>query len=149
MIQPFEYYEREKLVEKTVLNIGLAKSLMEKAEIRLNRILKEGITDPEAPLIFEDTYEAIRESAQALMQLAKYKPLSHEAIISFLQKHKYMSEEKINLLNNYRILRNKSVYLAEKISIEKCKEAIKFAKGVLPEIKRKFEELVKNDKSKL
>jgi len=143
MIQPFEYYEREKLVEKTVLNIGLAKSLIEKAEIRLNRILKGEITDSEAPLIFEDTYEAIRESAQALMQLAKYKPLSHEAIISFLQTHRYISEEKINILNNYRILRNKSVYQAEKISVEKCKEAINFAKKVLPEIKRKFNELIK------
>ena len=40
MIQPFEYYEREKLVKKTVLNIGLAKSLIEKAEIRLKRIMK-------------------------------------------------------------------------------------------------------------
>ena len=42
---------------------------------------------------------------------------------------------------DYRILRNKSVYQAEKISIDKCSEAIKFAKLILPEIKRKFEGL--------
>jgi len=143
MIKPFEYYEKERLVEKTGLNISLAKSLLEKGEIRLNKILKENVTEREAALIFEDTYESIRESTQSLMQLLKYKPLSHEAIIAFLIKNKYLSEEKINILDNYRILRNKSVYQAEKISIDKCKEAIKFAKEVLPAIKRKFYELIK------
>ena len=143
MIQPFEYYEKNNLVEKTTLNISLAKSLIEKAEIRLKRVLKEKITETEASLIFEDIYESIREASQSLMQLAKCKPLSHEAIVAFLIKNKYLPEEKINILNNYRILRNKSVYQAEKISTDKCKEAIKFAKLILPEIKRKFEELYK------
>lgn len=143
MIQPFEYYEKNNLVERTTLNVSLAKSLIEKAELRLNRVLKEKITETEASLIFEDIYESIREASQSLMQLAKYKPLSHEAIIAFLIKNKYIPEEKINILNNYRILRNKSVYQAEKISIDKCNEAIKFAKLILPEIKRKFEGLYK------
>jgi hypothetical protein len=143
MIKPFEYYEKERQVEKTVLNVSLAKSLLEKAEVRLNRILKEQIKEDNAPLIFEDAYEVIRESSQALMQLSKYKPLSHEALIAFLIKNRYLSEEKINILDNYRILRNKSVYQAEKISVEKCRESIKFAEKVLPEIKRKFEELIK------
>ncbi len=143
MIKTFEYYEKEKLVEKTALNISLAKSLLEKAEIRLNRVLKEKINDIETSLIFEDAYEVVREAAQSLMQLAGYKPLSHEALMAFLTKKKYLSQEKINILDNYRILRNKSVYQAERISIEKCRESIKFAKDVLPEIKRKFEELTK------
>ena len=143
MIQPFEYYEKAKLVEKTVLNIGLAKSLIEKAEIRLERILKEKVIDSEASLIFEDAYEVVREAVQALMQISGYKPLSHEVLIAFLIKNKYLPEEKTNILNNYRVLRNKSVYQAEKISIGKCNEAIKFSKLILPEIKRKFEELIK------
>ena len=143
MIQPFEYYEKSNLVEKTTLNVSLAKPLIEKAEIRLKRILKEKITETEASIVFEDIYESVREASQALMQLAKYRPLSHEAIIAFLRKNKYLSEEKINILNNYRILRNKSVYQAENISIDKCNEAIKFAKRILPEIKRKFEEINK------
>ena len=143
MIQPFEYYEKEKLVEKTSSNPSLAKSLLEKGEIRLGKTLKEKVTEREAALIFEDAYESIRESVQALMQLSKYKPLSHEAVIAFLIKNKYLSGEKINILNNYRILRNKSVYQAEKISVEKCEEAIKFAKEILPGIKREFIELIK------
>ena len=141
MIRPFDYYENEKLVEKTALNIGLAKSLMEKAELRLNRLLKEEIKEDESSLIFEDAYESMREASQALMQLAGYKPLSHEALVSFLIKEKYLSEEKLNMLNSYRILRNKSVYQAEKISVDKCKEAINFAKEIISELKRKFKEL--------
>ena len=143
MIKPFEYYEKERQVEKTIENISLAKSLLEKAEIRLNRILKEEINDRNASLIFEDAYEAVREASQALMQLDRYKPLSHEALIAFLINTDYLPPEKINILNNYRILRNKSVYQAEKISINKCRESMKFAKEVLPEIKKKFEELIK------
>jgi len=143
MIQPFEYYEKSNLVEKTTSNVSLAKSLIEKSEIRLKRILKEKITETEASIVFEDIYESVREASQDLMQLAKYKPLSHEAVIAFLKKGKSLSEEKINILNNYRILRNKSVYQAEKISLDKCNGAIKFAKLILPEIKRKFEEISK------
>lgn len=143
MIKPFEYYEEERMVEKTTQNPSLARSLLEKAEVRLNRILKEKISGDKSSLIFEDAYESIREAVQSLMQIARYKPLSHEVLIAFLIENRYLSQEKINVLNNYRILRNKSVYQAEKISIDKCKEAIKFAEKVLPEIKRKFEELVK------
>ncbi|MBU1129353.1 MAG: hypothetical protein KJ949_01855 [Nanoarchaeota archaeon] len=144
MIKPFEYYEKERQVEKTMSNIALARSLLEKAEIRLKRILEEQVNESKSSLIFEDAYESIREAAQSLMQLKKYKPLSHEALISFLIKKKYLSQENINLLNNYRVLRNKSVYQAEKISIEKCKESIKFASEILPEIKQKFKELIKS-----
>ena len=143
MIKSFEYYEKERLVEKTIENPGLARSLLEKANIRLSRILKEEIEEGKASLIFEDAYESIREAIQALMQLEKYKPLSHEVLIAFLIKKEYLSQEEINLINNYRILRNKSVYQAEKISIDKCRESIKFAKEILPKIKRKFEELLK------
>lgn len=143
MIKPFEYYEKEKLVEKTIQNISLAKSLLEKSEIRLDRVLKEEITEIKASLIFEDVYESIREAVQSLMQLARYKPLSHEVLTSFLTKNKYLSQEKINLFDNYRILRNKSVYQAEKISVDKCKEIIKFAKEVLSELRIEFEELIK------
>ena len=95
-------------------------------------------------MIFEEVYESIREASQALMQLAGYKPLSHEALIAFLLKNKYLSEEKANILDGYRVLRNKSVYQAEKISVEKCNEAIKFARVTLSEIKEKFKDLIKN-----
>lgn len=143
MIQIFEYYIRENLVRKEVPNKSLAKALVEKAETRLSRVLKTGIEEKEASIVFEDLYEIVREASQAIMELKGYKPYSHEALISFLREGKYLPEAPINTLNNYRILRNNSVYRAEKVSFEKCKEALEFAKNTFPLIKNKVEELLK------
>ncbi len=143
MIKSFEYFIGESLVRKEIPNKSLAKDLVEKAEIRLSRVLKSEIEEREASIVFEDVYEIIREAAQAIMELKGYKPYSHEALIAFLKEGKYLPEREITVLNNYRVLRNKSVYRAEKISVEKCKEALDFAKATLPLIKNKVEELLK------
>jgi len=76
------------------------------------------------------------------MEIKGYKPYSHEALVSFLKENKFLSEEKVHVLDNYRILRNNSVYKAENISLEKCHEAMKFAKETLKDIKKKFDELI-------
>lgn len=137
MIQSFQYYINKKLVRKTGINPAIANSLIKKSDIRLKRIIREKIKEEESLIIFEDIYESIRESTQALMQLKGYKPYSHEALISFLKENNVFSPEIINNINRYRILRNKSVYEAKKISIETCKDALIFAKELLPKIKEK------------
>ena len=137
MIKPFEFYLENNLGRKEIPNISLVKSLTEKAEIRLARILKTGVSEEkEASIVFEDAYEIVREASQAIMELKGYKPYSHEALISFLKGGSYLDEAMINVLNSYRILMDNSVYRAEKISLEKCKEAIDFAKDALPVIIR-------------
>ena len=143
MIKPFEYFIRENLVRKEIPNKSLAKNLVEKAEIRISRILKTDIEEKEASIVFEDVYEIVREAAQAIMELKGYKPYSHEALIAFLKEGAYLPEKEINILNNYRILRNNSVYRAEKVSSKKCKEALEFAKNTLSLIKNKVNELLK------
>ncbi len=142
MIKPFQYFISENLVRKSLPNSSMAKALLEKAEIRLTRI-NESITEKEASIIFEDIYESLREASQSLMELKGYKPYSHEALISFLNENKFLSLENVNIINNYRILRNNSVYKAEKVSKEKCLEALKFAREILPEINKKLKELIK------
>ncbi|MBI3033439.1 hypothetical protein HYY69_08250 [Candidatus Woesearchaeota archaeon] len=142
MIKPFDYFVKENMVRKTISNTSMAKAFVEKATIRLNRI-KE-ISEKESSIVFEDIYECLREAAQSLMELKGYKPYSHEALISFLYEEKLLSQEKIVILDNYRILRNNSVYLAQKISLGKTEEAYQFAKIILPEIKNKLDELLKN-----
>ena len=72
------------------------------------------------------------------MSLKGYKPYSHEAIISFLKEFYNFKEYDINVFNRYRILRNKSVYGSEKISVGKCKEALYFLCAFLPKIKKEF-----------
>ena len=141
MIKPFDFYLRENLVKRTISNVSLAKALLEKGEIRFSRIKKENISEKEYSLVFEDIYESLREASQSLMEIKGFKPYSHEALISFLNEEKFLSPEKVNIINNYRILRNNSVYKAEQISKEKCFEALKFAEEILPEIKQKFKEL--------
>ncbi len=135
MILDFQYYVDTGMVRKTGRNPALAKSLMSKSELRLQRLMREKITEAESSIIFEEVYELMREAAQSLMQLKGYKPYSHEALISFLKKEELLSPEKINRLNKYRILRNKSVYEAKKISVDTTKNALEFAKQILPGIK--------------
>ncbi len=141
MIKPFEYFIKENLARKSNSNISMAKSLLQKAAIRLKRIAISKIEESESSIVFEDVYECLREASQSLMEIKGYKPYSHEALISFLKEQKFLSEENINMLDNYRILRNNSVYKAEKVSLPKCLEAIEFAKHVLPELENKFKEL--------
>ena len=136
MIQSFQFYLHKGLVRKTGKNPSLARSLFQKAQLRLNKITRETIREDESSLIFEDVYESIREAAQALLQIQGYKPYSHEALISFLKDEHYFSPSIINTLDRYRVLRNKSVYEAKKISVETCKEALVFAQSFLPRIKQ-------------
>ena len=141
MIKPFEYYVNEQLVRKSIPNIGMAKSLLQKSEIRLKRVKNEKINDENSSIVFEDIYEIIRESSQSLMEIKGFKPYSHEALVSFLKEYKLVSDEKANIIDNYRVLRNNSVYKAEKVSLQKCIEALEFSNTLLPEIKVKFEEI--------
>ncbi len=141
MIQDFEYYIKNNLVRRTSVNIAQVKSLIDKAEIRLNRIKKENASENESSIVFEDIYESIREAAQSLMQLNGFKPYSHEAVIAFLKKKELLSDKELNDFNRYRILRNKSVYEAEEISIETLKEALTFAEEIIPKIRGLLEKL--------
>ena len=72
------------------------------------------------------------------MQMNGYKPYSHEALLAFLIKEKLLPEQHIKSLDRYRILRNKSVYEAYKVSGETLKEALEFAKICIPEVKKKL-----------
>ena len=123
------------------MNTPLARSFLEKAQLRLKRIAKEAVEPDEASIVFEEVYESLRESAQALMEIKGYKPYSHEALISFLKEERLLSLDTITVLDNYRIIRNNSVYRAEKVSLQKCREALKFAQVTIPKIRHIFEKL--------
>ena len=141
MIREFEHYIREKAARKTIPNTAMAKSLLQKAETRMKRVSGESIEEENSSLIFEDIYESLREAAQSLMELKGYKPYSHEVVVSFLKEYKLLSEENTHVLDTYRTLRNNSVYRAEMVSVEKCKEAFSFAHRILPEIRQTFERM--------
>jgi len=142
MIRPFQFYIDEKLVVKTPVNVSMAKALLQKAEIRLNRVKSNKIEEAETSIVFEDIYECLREASQSLIELKGFKPYSHEALVAFLKDYKMLPDAAINIFDTYRILRNNSVYKAEKISLHKCLEALEFAKSILPELAGKMKEII-------
>ncbi len=146
MIQPFNYYIKKGFVRKSLFDPIIAKELFRKGEVRLSRLSKNPPTEEESSIFFEDVYESLRESTQSLMELGGFKPYSHEALIAYLEEKKILLPEELNTLNNYRILRNNSVYKAEKVSINKCEEALLFAHKLLPRIKEKLSHLLMKEK---
>jgi hypothetical protein len=126
MIEDFDYYRRQNLAKREVPNIGVAKSLFSKARRRIKRIETGQISEQNSDLIFEDAYEACREACQSLMARDGYKPLSHEALLSFLVKF-YKNDFPAHIiaeLDRYRKLRNLSVYEARQASIDDAKLAV-------------------------
>lgn len=141
MVFEFEYYIKNNLVKKKSVDRSEANALMRKAGERLEFSIKtRKINEKTASFIFEDIYECLREASQSLMSLKGYKPYSHEALIAFL-KNLNLLESDIEMFDKYRILRNKAVYGGERISVEKCNEALRFLISFLPELKKEFEVL--------
>lgn len=144
MINEFQYYLKNELARKASQDKGEAEALMNKAEGRLKfSIRTREITENTASYIFEDIYECLREASQALMSLKSYKPYSHEALISFTKEFFDFPESDILSFDRYRILRNKTVYKGEKVSVETCKEALTFLLAFLPKLKKEFNKLIK------
>jgi uncharacterized protein (UPF0332 family) len=144
MIKEFKYYIDNSMAKKSSPDIGEAEALIAKAEGRLKfSIRTRKLDENTAPYIFEDVYECLREAAQSLMSLKGYKPYSHEALISFLKEFFDFPDSDIASFDRYRIMRNKTVYRGEKVSLETCKAALAFLLEFLPKIKNKFESLSK------
>ena len=139
MIERFEHYLNEGLVRKVKKDREEAKSLMNRATLRLDYVKRQEISEDTAPFIFEDIYETLREAAQSLMSLKGYKPFSHEALISFLKQFYNFPEHETSAFNRYRILRNKTVYCAAHVSTQVCKESLEFAEAFLPKLRKEFE----------
>ena len=142
MIRDFDYYLAHNLAKRSETSPPAAKAMIAKAELRLKRLNAEEIKDEMASIMFEEAYEAMREASQAIMQLKGFKPYSHEALIAFIVKENLFSEQFPKSLDRYRILRNRSVYEAQKISMETLKEALEFARTYIPEVKKTLSRLI-------
>ena len=139
MIERFQHYLDEHLARKVKVDTEEAKSLINRAVLRLDYVKKQEINEDTSPFIFEDIYETLREASQSLMSLKGYKPYSHEALISFLKEFYRFSEYEISTFDRYRILRNKTVYCAANVSPEVCRDALAFSEAFLPKLRKTFE----------
>jgi len=138
MTERFQTYIDEGLVKKESVDVGEAESLMRRAEERLAYILVQPLTERTASFVFEDIYECMREAVQALMAMNGCKPFSHEAIVAYLAEFHKFPESDVRTFDRCRILRNKAIYRAEKVSLETSQESLAFLKAFLPKLKQEF-----------
>ncbi|MBN1645364.1 HEPN domain-containing protein [Candidatus Woesearchaeota archaeon] len=138
MINSFENYLKIGKVKRKTPDPEEAKALLSKALDRLEYLNNQNINDNTAKFILEDSYEAARGAAQALMSLRGFKPYLHEATISFIKEFfiAEFQEEDIYTFDRFRRLRNDSIYKAVEITKEDAKVSLLFAKKFIQKIKR-------------
>lgn len=136
MINTFKNYLNSGYVKKKTPDFEEAKALLEKAKNRLEYTKSRDVNDKTSQFVLEDAYEAIRESAQALMSVKGFKPYSHEATISFIKEF-YSSdfdEGELHKFDRFRQLRNDSVYKAKIVANEDAKASVSFAIGFINKV---------------
>ena len=123
MISSFEDYLKLGRVKRKTPDYEEAKALLEQSKERMEYAKLKDINQKTAKFVLQDSYEAVRESAQSLMSVHGFKPYSHEATISFIKKFYSadFSEEEIHKFDHFRQLRNNSVYKAAKIMEDDAK----------------------------
>lgn len=137
MINSFENYLKAGKAKKKTPDNEEAKSLLKKAENRLEYTKAKEINSKNSQFVLEDSYETAREAAQALMSVKGYKPYSHEATISFVRDF-YSSDfnnEILHKFDRFRQIRNNSVYTAAPVSVEDAKDSITFATDIIAKVK--------------
>lgn len=137
MVNSFENYLKQGKAKRKTPDFEEAKSLLKKAENRLQYTKAKEINEKNSQFVLEDAYEAIRESAQALMSIKGFKPYSHEATISFVREFYGINfnDEEIHKFDRFRQLRNSSVYTAAEVPIEDAKNSVIFAELFLNKAK--------------
>ena len=137
MLNSFKNYLALGKVRRKTPDPEEAKALLDKAQDRLEYIKGKNINAKTAKFVLEDSYEAVREAAQALMSVEGFKPYSHEATISFIKEFygTVFSEEDIHLFDHFRQLRNDSIYKAINIMEADAKSSLVFARQFIKKTK--------------
>jgi len=123
-MKDFEFYINEGKIKKQTPDINLAKSLKIDALERINQIKQLDI-NTFSKIIYENTYDALRDILDAILAINGYKSYSHEGSISFLKK-KNVDIEIIEALNEFRYKRNSSKYYGKSIDKNEAKEILDF-----------------------
>lgn len=136
MINSFENYLKVGKVKRKTPDYEEAKALFEQSKERIEYIKLKDINQRTAKFVLQDSYEAVRESAQSLMSIEGFKPYSHEATISFIKKFHggNFSEEEIYKFDHFRQLRNNSVYKAAKVMEDDARSSVLFAKKFIQKV---------------
>lgn len=137
-MKEFNQFIGEGKVEETQPNPAQAKSLMQKAEKRLKYAKGRKITEENADLILEDSYEAVREALDSFLIYNGFKSHSHEASIIYGFEKLDFDYATANKLNKFRKLRNDSKYRGEDIEKQEAEQITNLANQIIPKLKNKF-----------
>jgi len=126
---PFQHYLDSDLARQCSKDPGATNAIFTRATKRLEYVKAQRIDQDNAPFIFEDIYEVMRECIQSLMIRDGYKPYSHEAVVTFVNDRyqREYGDKLINRFDRYRVIRNNSMYRANFISEEEATKAINVA----------------------
>ncbi len=138
MINKFDNYLKFGKVKRKTIDPEESKSLLKKAGNRVRYVKSKKVTEENAPFVLEDAYEAIRESAQAVMSLKGFKPYSHEATIAFIKDfyNDEFSEGDISNFDRFRQLRNDSIYKAISVNKDDAKKSVQFSLEFIKKVKK-------------
>jgi uncharacterized protein YutE (UPF0331/DUF86 family) len=115
----FEKYVKLRKVKIVENDNILAKHILKDAENKYEdlKVLKN------LKLILENSYDVMREAADAVLTKEGYKSYSHEASIVFLWESGVINNNEKNQFNRFRKLRNESKYeggSVDKFDSESC-----------------------------
>ena len=138
-MKSFNEYLREGKVLKQSPDQAEAESLFSQAQQRIRDLLVLPLQERNASFRFESAYEVLRESLQAFLALAGYKPYSHEAVFAFAHEERLISEAEHHRADRYREIRHDINYRGTLVPVEEAKEIIQFVKQLLPRLQKEFE----------
>lgn len=141
-MKQFEYYLNGTDVKKISPDPELAKSLIKDMLERIDKISKLDLK-VFSKIIFENTYDALRDFCDALLSIDGLKSYSHKASIAYLAKYKFDSPT-LEALDQFRAKRNDSKYYGYAIPPEDTEEITAYYK----KIKNKIYAILKEKKLK-
>ena len=109
----FEEFLSHGKVFRREKDLFLKESLIASAFERMLEVQKKNMS---FSLQFENSYESLRQLADALLAAERYKTYSHEAAISFLYANRLIDEIELEQINLCRKIRHDSKYYGKTIA---------------------------------
>lgn len=121
-------------VKKQMPDVHLSDSLVKDSISRMKYAKSSALSEESAKFIYENIYEALRETADSILIVSGFKSFSHEANISFLQRFEEFSSAEIKEFDRMRMKRNGMKYYGKPCPVSDAKEAIEFADKLLKKL---------------
>ncbi len=133
-MKDFDSFVESGDVKKQAPDANLSNSLVNDAVRRLEYAKSSPLTGENAKYVYENTYESLREAADAVLFLQGYKSFSHEATVAFIQRFDEFSVREISGFDRMRIKRNGMKYYGKSCSADDAKEAMEFAESLIKKL---------------